>query len=1263
MMRPFALLLFLVPLAAHAQSVPPEHIHSIMYSPYAATFYAAREAEARRRGIDVSFMHGGGAAGITPPPASCPATGTQYYVSSSQGSDSNDGLSPNHTSGTHGPWASIAKVNSPGLNFTANQCINFYGPDTFAGCLVLKTGTNVSGSSSGSSMYLSTYGTGIPTINSNCPGSQTAAVTIDGVNGFLNPNPINVNANGTMTQYGWLLINSGSSQSGPVTINLGDVSGFWTNINTNGSTAAEVYVSGGYGSGGINGVHLIGGTLHGATVTSNDDAGIIGNNENENILNLTATGADIYNMGSLPGGCNGSTQCPGRGEGILVDGVNGAVVSFNRIHDIGANVNTCGGPSGLETFASNNVLREWNEVYNVRPLNGTYPGTGCDWDGFDQDGGSTNITDQFNYSHNNGGAGFLHWMGTDGGSFGWGPNITRYNISENDNTLGAQVGGGFASFTFSGQSLSVAKSSDYNNTIYQANTGTHGPYSPVGFVGNGTPTSGSVFANNALVTTIPATGANPDIQCLNYAGGNMPLTPVAFKANGYSGGPFSATGCNSGNVSTLAAWQAVATGGDTGATTASPAFTGTPPFGALTWNPATQTGQLPGPTGYEPTAAAYINTGLNLSVSPYSQTLPTQDYAGATLPTGVGTGYPIGALAGVSSPSTPAVASITSSCSGTVSTVGTNCRYDVVFTSTVFVGGTWHPRLALATAPVPSLAYLCDDIDAIRTLPAYARHCGGMGSGNGTNTLHFGAALWGGQIASPVVTSGINLNGATIQDISGTNASLTGAASVSITGLSYAPGNAYCVTASGGNDSSSGLCGTASFATLAKAQTAARGGAVKTIYLQNVGGIYNQSNQASTCTFHSNTDNNGTGTPVTSYVCLTSADNGEVWAAFPGQAPVISGGATSDQNCPSSGACTNVQGVFVAFQSSSASNITRQGFIIQNFQGGGMYDIQGTNLIREDNTYQNLFNNGGSPCAGDCVSGNGAAGCTEDFNWWTNVYDGHSICSSVTGFGLTTNSGESGLGGFTMTKTFDNNMVTAACGNAQDCGAIYTGWYPYGNTLGLGPNLVYVTDNLVNGVGAANASNPCIYLDWQSSGIFGAGNICTGLYTWATEYDLGANNVFTNNVFDITSLAPNWDTSGSKNNTVWFNTFVACGRQGCVQQGSMNINKNIIYNRDASHAPPNFMGLTYASSSSFVSSPTLGLNWYYTVFGTYASNFPWANATLGSGASGVSDPSGVLANPMFVNPSARTAAGFQLAGGAAPLAGGFAQIPQTQGPR
>lgn len=114
------------------------------------------------------------------------------------------------------------------------------------------------------------------------------------------------------------------------------------------------------------------------------------------------------------------------GNGIVIGQANRVLMERNEVHHTGWLNDNCGGPAGIWAWDSNLVNIQFNEAHHVSD------GTGCDGDGFDFDGSTTNSIMQYNYAHDNDGAGFLVWQFDTAHR----PihNITlRYNISYNDN--------------------------------------------------------------------------------------------------------------------------------------------------------------------------------------------------------------------------------------------------------------------------------------------------------------------------------------------------------------------------------------------------------------------------------------------------------------------------------------------------------------------------------------------------------------------------------------------------------------------------------------------------------------------------------------------------------------------------------------------------------------------------------------------------------------------------------------------------------------
>jgi hypothetical protein len=114
------------------------------------------------------------------------------------------------------------------------------------------------------------------------------------------------------------------------------------------------------------------------------------------------------------------------GSGILIDYIDGGVMEWCVAYNNGYLCDSKkGGPVGLWTHASNNILIQYNESYNNRT------GKSVDGGGFDFDGGVSNSILQYNYSHDNDGAGYLLYV-YRGAPYTFRNNVCRYNVSAND---------------------------------------------------------------------------------------------------------------------------------------------------------------------------------------------------------------------------------------------------------------------------------------------------------------------------------------------------------------------------------------------------------------------------------------------------------------------------------------------------------------------------------------------------------------------------------------------------------------------------------------------------------------------------------------------------------------------------------------------------------------------------------------------------------------------------------------------------------------
>jgi hypothetical protein len=122
------------------------------------------------------------------------------------------------------------------------------------------------------------------------------------------------------------------------------------------------------------------------------------------------------------------------GSGLLVEDTDGGVVERCAAWENGALCSqTPGGPCGIWTAGSRRITIQRCESFRNRT------GNAPDGDGFDLDGGSIECVLQYNYSHDNDGAGILVYV------YPYAPlvdrgNIVRYNICENDAVKLAEYG-------------------------------------------------------------------------------------------------------------------------------------------------------------------------------------------------------------------------------------------------------------------------------------------------------------------------------------------------------------------------------------------------------------------------------------------------------------------------------------------------------------------------------------------------------------------------------------------------------------------------------------------------------------------------------------------------------------------------------------------------------------------------------------------------------------------------------------------------------
>jgi len=352
------------------------------------------------------------------------AQATTYYVSAT-GNNYNSGTS------IFNAWSSVDKVNSK--VFLPGDIILFEGGKSFIGSLYFD---QYDGGNASAPIKLASYGTGKATIKSSIAGGlfayNTAGMHISNLIFEGAGRTINVNSGvyfyhdlpnkmldnivmDNLEVYGY-------QSSGIVVGTLDKTSGYLNFKVTNSSVHDN-------GSVGIS-------TFSGGTITHK---------------NFYIGHTKVFNNSGIAGYTSSHT-----GSGIILSGVDGATIEYCEAYNNGwLNAWTVGGPVGIWGYICNNLVIQYNESHHNKT------GTTKDGGGFDLDGGVTNSVMQYNYSHDNDGAGYL--LAQYVGAPAMKNLIIRYNISENDGRKNSNAGILLWATNSNG---GIQNAEIYNNTIY-----------------------------------------------------------------------------------------------------------------------------------------------------------------------------------------------------------------------------------------------------------------------------------------------------------------------------------------------------------------------------------------------------------------------------------------------------------------------------------------------------------------------------------------------------------------------------------------------------------------------------------------------------------------------------------------------------------------------------------------------------------------------------------------------------------------------------
>jgi hypothetical protein len=359
----------------------------------------------------------------------------------------------------------------------------------------------------------------------------------------------------------------------------------------------------------------------------------------------------ISNYATNTGG-SVANKLSGSGVVSLDFGTYNMVYNYNVTANGGYNNNNCGSAYGLEWYNSLIGAVKGNEAYNFFPSAGS-----CDNGAFDIDFSVNTYTLNYNYGHETWGPPVNNIVATGSGlTLTWGNHVVAYNIFEdgmgqvtnyNSNLVSAAARVGFYHL--------------YNNSVWNGYNGLVVPPSTSavtyvadwGGAGGYCPPVHSVVANNIFVANSVAgvasaqfffggaTAMFPSCPANTWSVANNNYYPVGTLTSSLL---WRSVNANLDAVTTLSAFNAGASATDT---QTNPNFAGTP-SGTDCWTPLSgvpgQPGAINCPSAYAlTTGSSMIDTGVNLTGSPYNLTMPTKDYFNNTIPNGVGTGYNVGA--------------------------------------------------------------------------------------------------------------------------------------------------------------------------------------------------------------------------------------------------------------------------------------------------------------------------------------------------------------------------------------------------------------------------------------------------------------------------------------------------------------------------------------------------------------------------------------------------------------------------------------------
>ncbi|MEY3249362.1 MAG: hypothetical protein RL742_1405 [Bacteroidota bacterium] len=331
-----------------------------------------------------------------------PAVGKTYYVN--QSGSNGDGLS------VASAWTTLAKVNAAILQ--PGDTVLFEGGALFTGNIELD---HLDGNDPNNPIRFSSYGSGEATIKT----------TVQNKSGFLATNTQGVHLENLVFEGPGI-----GSQAGKdgILFFTNNPAGYLSNIKIQniivrdfGFCGIRFYsdylpaVQAGYENVIIDRCEVYNCRENGIVTIGYDNQ----NTTNYQHRNIRVTNTRVHNITGYPAPNH-------KGSGIVLSQADSVLIERCEVFNTGTANTACGGPGGIWVYSANKVTIQFCESHH----NKSGGQGGCDGLGFDLDGGVTNSTIQYCYTHDNDGPGFL--LGNFWGARPWKNNTVRYNVSVQD---------------------------------------------------------------------------------------------------------------------------------------------------------------------------------------------------------------------------------------------------------------------------------------------------------------------------------------------------------------------------------------------------------------------------------------------------------------------------------------------------------------------------------------------------------------------------------------------------------------------------------------------------------------------------------------------------------------------------------------------------------------------------------------------------------------------------------------------------------------